>query len=79
MIKAPSMFTEPQEEYPIVCMSCLESIGAGPDFLDNLKNMFPDLINDPINEAFYHPISLPPISTWEIDWNRPLPETAHAY
>jgi len=25
---------------------------------------------DPINEVFYHLISLPPISTWGIDWSR---------
>ena len=76
-----------REEYPIVCMSYLKSIGAGLDFLDNLNDMSPDPMNDLINEAFYHPISLSPIpkcraapiSTWEIDWNRPLPETAHAY
>lgn len=76
-----------REEYPIVRMSYLESAGAGLTFLENLNSMSPDPMNDLINEAFYHPISLPPIpggraapiSTWEIDWSRPLPETAHAY
>jgi hypothetical protein len=68
-------------------MSYLESIGAGLDFLEDLNDMSPDPMNDPTDETFYHPISLSPIPkgraapiyTWEIDWSKPLPETAHAY
>jgi hypothetical protein len=48
-------------EYRTVCMSYLESIGAGLDFLDDLNDMSPDPMNDLIDEAFHHPISLSPI------------------
>jgi hypothetical protein len=41
-------------------MSYLESIGAGLDFLDDLNDMSPDPMNDLIDEAYHHPISLSP-------------------
>jgi len=76
-----------QEGYLTLCVPYLESIGAGLDFLNNLSGMSPDPMNDLINEAFSRSVSpsptpryrIAPISTWEIDWSRPLPETAHAY
>ena len=75
------------EEYPIACMSYLTSIGADLDFLEDLDDMSQDPMNDLIDEAFRHPISISPIlkdrtiptSTWAIDWSRPLPSTTHAY
>jgi len=75
------------EEYPIACMSYLTSIGADLDFLEDLDDMSQDPMNDLIDEAFRHPISISPIlkdrniptSTWAIDWSRPLPATTHAY
>ena len=68
-------------------MPYLTSIGVDLDFLEDPNDVSPDPMNDLIDEAFDHPISLSlipmdratPISRWEIDWSRPLPKTTHAY
>ena len=73
--------------YPIVRTRYVESIGADLDSLDSSNDMSPDPMNDLTDEGFCHSIFLSPtpkgmtapISTWGIDWSRPLPQTAHAY
>ena len=75
------------EGYPVTCTAYLTRIGVNLDFLENSDDVSPNPMDDLINEAFQHPTSLSPIykyragpiTTWEIDWSRPLPGTTQAY
>jgi hypothetical protein len=73
------------EEYPVTCAPYLTSIGVKLDFLEGSNNLSSDPMRDLIDDAFCHPTPsysryrAGPISTWEIDWNRPLPQVTHAY
>lgn len=73
-------------DYPIVCVSYLASIGVNLDLLLGDSNkVSSDPMNDLIDEAFCRPASLylrykaGPFSTWEVDWDRPLPQVTHGY
>lgn len=75
------------EEYPVTCIRYLVSIGVNPNFLRSSNEVSPDPMRDLIEEAFYSPFSpslifnrrAGPISTWEIDWSRPLPRVTRTY